>query len=67
MERSPSVTTIHQPVTKRKAARWLKPSRRTLNNLLPTGHAPTAKIGASVRFSRADLAAFIESQRKGAQ
>lgn len=54
-------------LTKSEAAQLLRVCQRTINNLITRQKIAVVKIGTSVRFSRADLAAFIESQRKEAK
>ncbi len=52
-------------VTAAEAARLLRVSARTLYNLVKRGELPRVMIGSAVRYSPADLAAFIDRNREG--
>ena len=57
-------TTIESPllVKSREAARLLSISARKLRQLTNARELPSVKIGASVRYSLADLNRFIEAR-----
>jgi len=52
-------------LTKRETANLLNMSLRTVDNLLARKQLTFVKIGSSVRFTLADVQAFIAAQRKG--
>lgn len=51
----------------RQAAQLLNISERTVFSLIKEGKLPSVKIGRCLRFSVADLAAFIAQARKNSE
>jgi excisionase family DNA binding protein len=49
-----------------EASRRLSISSRTLYRLTKAGQVPAVRMGRAVRYSPADLAAWVESQKAGA-
>jgi len=53
-------------LTSREAAKYLGISERSLwSHTSPRGNLKSARIGRSVRYSPADIAAFIEAAKNG--
>jgi excisionase family DNA binding protein len=50
--------------TKREAAKFLQISEASIDRHRSTGALPCVKVGSLVRFTDADLVAFIESRRR---
>lgn len=50
-------------LTIREVAEYLKVTERTLYRLAQEGKIPAFKVGASWRFKRADIDAWIEAQK----
>ena len=52
-------------LTIKEVAEYLKVTERTLYRLAQEGKIPAFKVGASWRFKRADIDAWIEAQKPG--
>ncbi len=70
LTRQPSLDGVPTPATglllrSRDASRALAISERTLWALTQRGEIPCIRIGRSVRYSRADLEAYIAARRQG--
>ena len=52
-------------LTIKEVAEFLKVTERTLYRLAQEGEIPAFKVGASWRFKRDDIDAWIEGQRSG--
>lgn len=52
-------------LTIKEVAEYLKVTERTLYRLAQEGRIPAFKVGASWRFKRADINAWIEGQKPG--
>jgi len=59
----PATPTTTSLLSRREAASYLAISPRKLDSLVSDGDLPRVKIGSCVRFDRADLDAYIESQK----
>ena len=53
-------------LTIKEVAEYLKVTERTLYRLAQEGRIPAFKVGASWRFKRADIDAWIENQKPNA-
>ena len=53
-------------LTIKEVGEYLKVTERTLYRLAQEGKIPAFKVGASWRFKRADIDAWIEGQKPGA-
>ena len=54
-------------LTRPQGAEYLAISQRKLDQLVASGEIPRVKIGACVRFDRADLQAFANSKKEGGE
>jgi excisionase family DNA binding protein len=48
-----------------EVAKWLKISASGVRRLQQGRHLPFIKVGGSVRFSRRDIASYLETRRVG--
>lgn len=55
-----TVTIERVLLTRREVARMLALSERTVSALTATGELPSLKIGASVRYRRADIDEYLD-------
>jgi len=51
-------------LTLKEVAQYLKVTERTLYRLAQEGRIPAFRVGASWRFKRADIDAWIEAQKR---
>lgn len=59
-----TVVELRKLLTPKEAAALLSISERTLWTLTNNGEIPAVRIGRSVRYDPADLAAWIEQQKQ---
>jgi excisionase family DNA binding protein len=60
-----SCATMDRLMRPREAAEWLGISERTLWSLTHDGSLQAVRIGRSIRYDSADLAAFVQSRKTG--
>jgi excisionase family DNA binding protein len=64
MTATEKTTDLPHLLTTRDVAKQLRAGKRTVERLAANGEIPCVRIGRLVRFTPADLAAFIDSRRR---